>query len=455
MSLNRFPDLTAILRMSALRQALAITLTFLLIIVVAGAIAISAFERETQRRIEDELQIRFAEVRTDIERLGFDPARDPDVKNERIEFFSGRRDITEGIHNSLELDWRFWRRGQPPPPEEGGIEGFEDWIYLAGPVRGGQLVVATDLRRQDDFLHIMLETMGFVGLGAALSALCVGLYLGARTQRRINAISGALSSFGSGDLSARVRGATRHDDLGDLSRQLDATLDQLDALIRQSRGFASNIAHDLKTPLARLRIRLDQALMASENGGNSTTSIESSIAQAEQVTAIFDAFLRIAKLETGTARASFAPVDLRQVAEDMFDTYRYVVEDTGRSLVLDKIDPVVVSGDRVLLMQAIAKLLENAIRHTPKGTRIWLLAHGRQIGVADDGSGIPPEEFDHVTQPLYRLERSRTTEGVGLGLSLVKTIANLHGAELLFSENPQLPIKAGLYVQIGMPWPVE
>ncbi|MDO6456549.1 HAMP domain-containing sensor histidine kinase [Celeribacter halophilus] len=454
MSLNRFPDLAAISRMSAMRQAITITITFLLILVVAGAIAISAFERETQRRIEDELQIRFAEVRTDIERLGFDPARYPDAKNERIEYFPGRGDIAEGIHNSLELDWRFWQRGQSASPQEGELDGYEDWIYLAGPVRGGQLIVATDLRRQDDFLQIMLETMGLVGLGAAFSALCLGLYLGARTQRRINAISGALGSFGAGDLSARVGGSTRHDDLGDLSRQLDATLDQLDALIRQSRDFASNIAHDLKTPLARLRIRLDQALMASEDGGNSTTSIEAAVAQAEQITAIFDAFLRIAKLETGTTRASFAPVDLGQVAEDMFETYRYVVEDTGRNLMLDKTDPVVVSGDRVLLMQAIANLLENAIRHTPKGTRIWILAHGRQIGVADDGPGIPPEEFGHVTQPLYRLERSRTTEGVGLGLSLVKTIANLHDAELLFSENPQLPLKAGLYVQIEMPCPV-
>lgn len=451
MYLNRKFDLTAILRMLALRQAVIMSLTFVLIVLIAGGIAFSAFERETQRRIEDELRSRFAEVRADIERLGFDPARYPYSKNERIEFHAGPSDIQPGIHNSLDFHWWSWMRNSAPPAEGSDPEGLEGWIYLAGPAKGGQLIVATEPRRQDDFLQIMLETMGLVGLGAALSALCLGLCLGARTQRRINAISRGLTGFAAGDLSSRVGGPERKDDLGDLSRQLDTTLDQLDALIRQSRDFASNIGHDLKTPLSRLRIRLDRALMASEDGSNSAPDIVAAIAQTEQITAIFDAFLRIAKLETGTARASFAPVDLGQLAEDTFDTYRYVVEDTGRSLILDKADPAIVSGDRVLLMQAIANLLENAIRHTPKGTRIWLVAHGRQIGVADDGPGIPPEEFGNVTHPLYRLERSRTTEGVGLGLSLVKTIANLHDAELSFSENPQLPIKAGLYVQIEIP----
>ncbi|MEM5582642.1 ATP-binding protein [Roseibium sp. AS2] len=451
MFLNRKFDLISVLRMSALRQAVIMTLAFVLIVLVAGGIAISAFERETQRRIEDDLQSRFAEVRADIDRLGFDLARYPDAKNERIEFRPGPSDIRPGIHNSLDLNLWFWPSDRASSAEGSDPEGLEDWIYLAGPAKGGQLIVATELHRQDDFLQIMLKTMGLVGLGAALSALCLGLYLGARTQRRINAISRGLTDFGAGDLSARVGGPARHDDLGDLSRQLDTTLDQLDTLIRQSRDFAGNIAHDLKTPLSRLRIRLDRALMASEEDSDSTTAIEAAIAQTEQINAIFDAFLRIAKLEARTARASFSSVDLGQLAVEIFETYRYVIEASGRTLELDNSNPEIVPGDRVLLSQAVANLLENAIRHTPQGTQIWLLALGRSIGVADAGQGIPAEEFEHVTQPLYRLERSRTTEGVGLGLSLVKTIANLHDAKLLFSKNPQLPVNAGLYVKIEMP----
>ncbi|WP_417249454.1 sensor histidine kinase [Celeribacter sp.] len=450
MSLNPFPDLTALLRMSALRQAVSITLAFLLLVVVAGTVAIAAFERETQRRIEDDLQSRFAEVRTDIEHHGFDPARYPDGKNERIEFHVGPSQISPGIHNSLDLKW-FWARDRTPSSDDLAPEGFEDWIYLAGPVRGGQLIVATDLRRQDDFLQIMLETMGLVALGAAFSALLLGLYLGVRTQRRINAISAALTDFGAGDLSARVGGVARHDDLGDLSRQLDMTLDQLDVLIRQSRDFASNIAHDLKTPLSRLRIRLDRALMASEEESESATAIEAAIVQAEQITAIFDAFLRIAKLEAGTARASFSKVDLEQLAQEVFETYQYVVEASGRTLKLDISDPATVSGDRVLLTQALANLLENAIRHTAEGTEIWLVVRGREIGVADDGEGIPSEEVEHITKPLYRLERSRTTDGVGLGLALVKTIANLHDATLTFSDNPMSRGGKGLCVRIELP----
>ncbi|WP_165814619.1 ATP-binding protein [Labrenzia sp. 011] len=448
--MNRPPDLSAVLRMSAVRQAVTITLAFLLIVLVAGAIVIAAFERETRRRIEDELHSRFAEVRDDIERLGYDPARYPEAKNERIEFRPGDSDIRSGIHNAPKFRWAFWDRGTTPPETDAPLDDLEHWMYFAGPVRGGQLIVATDLRRQDDFLQIMLKTMGLVGLGAALSALCLGVYLGARTQRRINAISQALSDFGAGDLSARVGGSPRHDDLGDLSRQLDTTLDQLDALIRQSRNFAGNIAHDLKTPLSRLRIRLDRALMAIEDGGDSAHAIEAAIAQAERITAIFDAFLRIAKLETGTARASFAPVDLGHLVDEIFETYRHVIEASGRTLALDKDMPETVSGDRVLLAQAMANLLENAIRHTPGHTHISLVAHGAAIGVADTGPGIPRDAFERVTQPLYRLERSRTSDGSGLGLALVKTIANLHGADLVFSENPQLPTKKGLYVHIEM-----
>jgi signal transduction histidine kinase len=435
--------------MSAVRQAVTVTLAFLLLIAVAGTIAIAAFERETQRRIEDGLYSRFAVVRDDINRLGFDAARYPETKNERVELRPSAPEIAPGLHNFLRLEWGW---GHTKTTRSNALlKGYEDWVYMVGKVPDGQLIVGTNLSRQDDFLQIMLQTMGLIGVGAALSALLLGIYLGTRTQRRINAMSQALTRFGAGDLSARVGGILRNDDLGDLSRQLNATLEQLDVLIRQSRDFASNIAHDLRTPLSRLRIRLDRAVMAIEDGGDSAGAIESAIAQTDQIIAIFNAFLRIAKLEARTARATFTSVELGQLVEEIFETYRIVVEESGRILKLDKRNPAAVPGDPVLLTQAIANLIENAIRHTPAGTEICLLAHGGTIGVADTGAGIPVTERDRVTQPLYRLERSRTSEGIGLGLALVKTIASLHDAELSLSEHTHHMENKGLLVTMALP----
>ncbi|RJE78948.1 HAMP domain-containing sensor histidine kinase [Paracoccus sp. JM45] len=449
MFLNQLTDLKRLYRMSALRQAATITLTFLVLMFVAGSIAVTAFEHEWQIRIEDELTSRFAEVRDDINRFNFDPTRYPLSKNERIEFRTSGPTIKSGMYNTLDVNWRF---GDSPSTAVQDAEWLDDpsgkWMFMVGNVKDGQLIVGTDLRRQDDFLQIMLRTMGFVGLGAAISALLIGIYLGLRTQRRISAMALTLSNFGAGNLTARMGQTARQDDLADLSRQLDATLSQLNSLIRQSRDFASNIAHDLRTPLTRLRIRLDRALYDETS---SKEHVEAAMSQTDSIIEIFDAFLRIAKLETGTARATFLPIDLGKLADEIAQIYGPVIESSGRVFVTDIHSSITIRGDRVLLIQLMANLLENAIRHTPDGCTIRLIAKGQGIGVADDGPGIPPEEFTRITQPLYRLECSRKSEGVGLGLSLAKTIAEIHSGKLEFANNKNNESGTGLLVQVTLP----
>lgn len=424
--------------MSALRQAMFLTAAFLSLMFIAGAIAVNKFEHELQKQIEDELTVRFAAVANDLERIGFDPARYPQTEMERIEFTPEANDIQSGFHNKLKLRWGFGGGAESHESKFRTVDGRGQWIYLVGPVAGGQLIVATNPGREDDFLEIMLQTMALVGIGAAIAALGLGSYLGLRTQRRISAISTTLENVGIGDLTARVSAPHRRDDLDDLSHQVDMTITQLDVLMRQSHHFAANIAHDLKTPLSRLRIRLDRALTAEANAGDRKEPIEAAIEQTEKIIAIFDAFMRIAKLESGAARAGFAPINLGQLAREIYDIYDAVVDESGRTLVLDISDAAIVQGDRVLLIQMLANLIENAIRHTPEGTQIRLIAKGTELGLADTGPGIPENEYERITQPLYRLEKSRTTEGVGLGLSLVKTIADLHKAELQISKNPEL-----------------
>lgn len=417
-----------ILRMSALRQAILLTGVFIALLALAGTLAVSEFSRQFEERVEDELRARYAAVLAEIRVGGFDRARFPDTGLERVMLLQ-RRTIRPGFHDHLP-----------------GRRHFGQWLYLAGPRETPQLVIGTHLGRRDDFIEIIAQSLGFIGLGAAAVALGVGVFSGLRTQRRLTRIGATLDAAGTGDLTARTFVSRRRDDLDDLAAQVDTTLEQLDTLIRQTRDFSANIAHDLKTPLARLRLRLEKALDVELTDGDSSEQIGLALEQTDRVIAIFDAFLRIAKLESGTAQARFEPVDMGQIARDLGEAYAPVIEDSGRVLRVDVIAPEKVPGDRVLLTQMLANLIENALRHTPAGTELRLVAQGTTLGLADTGPGIPSEEYDRITLPLYRLEKSRTTDGAGLGLALVKTIAELHRAELRFSPNPEMTA-GGLFVR--------
>lgn len=434
---NRFAKLR---RMSALRQAVTLTTAFIALMLTAGLIAVSQFEFELQKRIENDLIQRFATVSDDLTTMPFDPARYPATQLEKVEFNAVPEDIRDGFHNLLRP------KGGPKRGAENwrSVNGEGQWMYLVGPVTGGQLIVGTNLGRQDDVIEIMLRTMWLVGLGAAFVALLLGVFFGAHTQRRITAISNTLERVGEGDLTARVAAKRRRDDLDGLSHQVDASIARLDVLMRQTRDFAANIAHDLKTPLARLRIRLG---CAAQGGDTSPDDIAAALDQTDKIIGIFDAFLRIAKLETGAARAAFEPVNLGVLVQDVGDIYAAVVEDSGRQLSVEISHPFTIQGDRILLVQQLANLIENAVRHTPKGTDIILIADGLTLGLADTGPGIPADEYDKITQPLYRLEKSRTTDGAGLGLSLVQAIATLHAADLVFTNYPASG-SSGLYVRM-------
>ena len=425
--------------MSALRQALLLTAVFAAILVSAGFFVVSAFRDEFDRRARLQLQERFDELAEEIAAVGFDAAHHPNFGMEQVFFLPGgqassdplfgRAGFFDKVDDDDDDDDRRDGRGDGP-------EG-EDRLYLGGPIEGGRLVVSTSLGRQDLVYDAMLWTLLFVGILAILAAVLVGGILGLRSQRRMSAVLDALSRVAGGDLAARIHPKRDRDDLDLLARRVDETTAQLEILMRQAREFSVNIAHDLKTPLARLRLRLESALAANERGGDCSGEIRSALEQADAIIAIFDAFLRIARLESGAARAGFEPVDLAALAEEAAEIYAAVVEDGGRSLDVDAHRPAIAMGDRVLLIQMLANLIENGIRHTPEGTELTLIAGERELGLADTGPGIPPGEYGNATRPMHRLDKSRGTEGAGLGLSLVKTIAELHGAELVLSENPR------------------
>lgn len=419
--------------MSALRQALLLTAVFVAILVSAGYFVVTEFQQGFDRRTRLDLQARFDALANEIATGEFTAADHPDFGIEQVFF------LPDGLTSSSPVfrytgffdDQDVDDLGDDP---DTGSEG-EDRLYFGGPIEGGRLVVSTGLGRQDLIRDTMIQTLLGVGILSTLAAILVGGILGLRSQRRMSTVLDTLSRVAGGDLTARIRPKRNRDDLDQLAHRLDETVAQLEVLMRQMREFSANIAHDLKTPLARLRLRLESALAADERNDDGSDEIRAALEQADRIMAIFDAFLRIARLESGASRASFEPVDLVALAHEVAEIYGAVVEDGGRRLDVDARGPATVQGDRVLLIQMLANLIENGIRHTPEDTGLTLIAGAGELGLADTGPGIPPGDVDNVIRPMARLDRSRSSESTGLGLSLVKTIAELHGAELVISEN--------------------
>jgi signal transduction histidine kinase len=198
---------------------------------------------------------------------------------------------------------------------------------------------------------------------------------------------------------------------------------------------SSGIAHDLRTPLGHVRQTLESALSSPDPAA----PVAQAIAQLDTVLETFAALLRIAELEHGAQRAGFAPVNLSETVAAVAGAYRPVIEDHGQTLSLDVQPDVTTSGDRALIMQVCANLLDNAVRHAGHGARIAVTLSAARRGicltVADTGPGVPALEYQNLTRPFYRLDPSRSSPGNGLGLSLVAAIARLHGWELQFAEN--------------------
>ncbi|MGL5445912.1 MAG: ATP-binding protein [Rhabdaerophilum sp.] len=328
---------------------------------------------------------------------------------------------------------------------------FLQTVTLEGGVR---LAVANDLDWIDDVQEAILATFAWV-LGTTLVlALASGLWLSARFLRGLEGITRTATAIVAGDLQSRVPISGRNDDFDQLGRAFNNMLDRLAALMDSLKQVSNDIAHDLRTPLSRLKQNLEETAHTALSVNDMRSGILNATLQVDEILSTFSALLRIAQIEAGTRRTGFAPVDLSELTRLLANDYAAVAEDRGQTIGT-RIEPSVwIEGDRDLLTQLIVNLIENAIRHTPDGSQITVALNKRPdrvlLAVADNGAGVPEADRDRIFRRFYRLEQSRTTTGSGLGLSLVAAIVELHGASVTAQDNAP-----GLCIEIGFPLKAE
>ena len=283
---------------------------------------------------------------------------------------------------------------------------------------------------------LLLGLAGVIVLGVAGSVLTSRGIL-----RRIDTINRTSAEIMEGDLSRRIPTMDGSEDLDRLGQNLNGMLDRIELLMSSVRQVSDNIAHDLKTPLTRLRNRLEELHReAVYSGEGADPRIEQSLSDADSLLETFSALLRIARVESGQSLA-FEPVALDSVLDDVSELYEPVASDRNITLRADCDAGVEVPGDRNLLFQAFANLLDNAIKYTPPGGAVEVQlrrptpqAPHPVVSVRDTGPGVPEEERGNVTRRFYRLDQSRNSPGTGLGLSLVQAVCRLHGASIRFGE---------------------
>jgi hypothetical protein len=309
---------------------------------------------------------------------------------------------------------------------------------------GFRLLVAHDISDAALFRERIKLTLMWSGLAALVAGLIGGAVLSRKLLARVEQVNRTAERVMEGNLSDRVPLSGAGDEFDQLAANLNNMLERIERLMSGMREVSDNIAHDLRTPLARLRARLELSLLGAAEPATQTEAVRAAIDEADRLLATFNALLNIAEAESGAGRDRAEPLDLAQTARDAAELYEPVAEEKGCALKLDVEPGIMIRGDRHLLSQAVANLLDNALKYG--GGEVLLSAHqqdGRAaLEVSDCGPGIPEAERDTVFDRFVRLEPSRSTPGNGLGLSLVRAVARLHNGTVALGDNrPGLTVR--------------
>ena len=312
---------------------------------------------------------------------------------------------------------------------------------------GFRLLVGRDLEERERIFGIISTAGRWSFALVVVLGIAGGFFVSRRVLSRIDAMTGTAQTIMAGDLAGRLPVAGTGDELDRLAENLNAMLERIEALMGGLKEVSDNIAHDLKTPLTRLRNRCEQALRASGGIDDYRAALESTIAESDELIRTFDALLMIARAESGHVRENMVEFDAAEIARDVGELYEPLADEKGLALKIDAPAAAPVRGNRELVSQALANLVDNAIKYAvpPPGKMNGAAAEivvkaaedgGRiTLTVADRGPGIPDADRGRVVERFVRLEQSRSEPGSGLGLSLAAAVARLHGGELKLEDN--------------------
>ena len=318
---------------------------------------------------------------------------------------------------------------------------------------GGLLVVGRSEKRLLTVQRLIRSSLHIDLLMTLLLAVLGGIALSALALRRIGRFEEDLRRIMHGELSTRLA-VVGHDEIAQLTSRVNQLLDWLQRSAASLQQVMNDIAHDLRRPLSYLRQDLDEALQTTPPNGCYEQVLANAIARVDGVLSLSSALLRLAHIEAGARRAGFRDIDLGDLAREMNGIYQPVAEAEGRTLIQLSCCEARIRGDRELLTQLVANLIENAICHTAPGTSIFLgtAPNPPSLLVIDTGGGIPADERSKVLRRFYKLDRNRSTPGNGLGLSVVSAIATLHGANVTLSDTDRPFGNTGLHISVVFPY---
>lgn len=339
--------------------------------------------------------------------------------------------------------------GENPAPVQGSFLLLSEYIH------GGLLTVAESAKPLHDLRETFLSVFFFSLLPTLAIAVFGGVLLARRSANTLTDLEEVLARLTSGDLSARARPASDpHDDLGRIGESVNRMAQAREKSTAALKQVSADIAHDLKSPIQRVAVQLSQLRDIKELPPEARKVADQAIDETQSIVETFQSLLQIAQLEGGSPKSRFVPVNLCEVISTFGEIYEPVAEEENRKLHLSLPETAaMIQGDKGLLGQMLANLIENALRHTPEGSDINIdLTPERDQAVTltlrDQGPGIPETEHQNVLRRLYRLEQSRTTPGSGLGLSLVYAISELHSAQLkLTNKKPGLEVSVRFHTE--------
>lgn len=332
--------------------------------------------------------------------------------------------------------------GLPPIPPDGRPRLIEPAQAIFVAVRRGDgsiVVLGHGLSEINDLRETVARALALALAPTTILVLAIGAFFARRGQRRLSSIHAAIAEIMKGDLKQRLPVRSEVDDLDRVARGVNLMLDEIWRLLEQLRHIGDDIAHDLRTPLAVARAKLERGLERGSTIEELRAAMADALNHLDRSAATISAFLRVSAMESDRRERSFAPVDLAAVCAGLFEFYEPLAQSKGVAIALAAPRPTLVRGDEDLLREAISNLIDNAIKFTPEGGRVAIAAaaaDGRAtVEVSDSGCGVPPQDREDIFRRYFRGARVGAAQGYGLGLSIVAAVAKLHGFCLTVEDN--------------------